>query len=173
MNKSETIYNESELVGELRKQVISLQIQLDVERKRTKTLTGGTLLHSEAIDFYPGEQLDFVLCMLEQAKERCQTDSRAYDIIESLLSVNQPVGRGKEILEDVTRIFKRGMPERESDIAELQRLGFTYTPSRKHPKLRFHGKYMFILPGTSGDWRCASRNSLSEISKCIAISQKI
>jgi len=123
-------------------------------------------------DLFSGS-LDFLICILEQVRERCQRDSRAYDIAESLLSVNRPVGTGQEILGEVTRIFKSGLPEKESDIAALQRLGFTYTPSRKHPKLRFHGKYMFVLPSTTSDRRSASRNSLSQISKCIAVCQKI
>ena len=173
MDPAETHFDESEMVKALKRQIISLKAQLEIEQSRNRKMSGGALLKSAQIDLYPGEQLDFLICVLEQVQARCQRDSRAYDIAESLLSVNQPVGAGKEILGEVTRIFKSGLPEKESDIAALQRLGFTYTPSRKHPKLRFHGKYMFVLPSTTSDRRSASRNSLSEISKCIAVCQKI
>ena len=164
---------ETDEIRDLKRQILNLQIQLDAERERAKNLKGGALLNSEPIDLYPGEQLDFVLRILEQARERCPEDSRPRDIIDSLLAVNKPIGKGEEILTTVSSIFRAGIPEKASDIAELERMGFSYTPSRKHPKLRFHTKYMIVLPSTSSDSRCASRNSLSEINKCIAISQKI
>ena len=173
MSSAGSHFDESEMEKSLKRQIISLKAQLETEQARNRRMSGGALLRSEQIDLYPGEQLDFLICVLEQVRARCQQDSRAYDIAESLLSINQPVGIGKEILVEVTRIFKSGLPEKESDIASLQRLGFTYTPSRKHPKLRFHDKYMFVLPSTTSDRRSASRNSLSQISKCIAICQKI
>lgn len=165
--------SDNEQIKELKRQIISLQAQLDVERSRNDRLSGGQLLNSECIDFYPGEQLDFVLSILEQAKAKCDPDSRPYDILDSLLSVNKPVGRGEEILTELNRIFKKGEPRTEADISALKAIGFAYTQSRKHPKLRFHDKYMFVLPSTPGDSKRGARNSLSQINKCIAISQKI
>lgn len=165
--------SDNEQIKELKRQIISLQAQLDVERSRNDRLSGGQLLNSECIDFYPGEQLDFILSILEQAKAKCAPDSRPYDILDSLLSVNKPVGRGEEILTELNRIFKKGEPRTEADILALKAIGFTYTQSRKHPKLRFHDKYMFVLPSTSSDSKHGSKNSVSQINKCIAISQKI
>lgn len=159
-------------VKELKRQIISLQAQLDAEKKRAGQLSGGYLLNSEAIDLYPGEQLDFILAVLKQAYSRCYPESRAYDILESILSVNQPVGCGKEILDKLQAVFKRGGPSTESDISDLRSIGFSYVQSRKHPKLRFYEKYVFTIPATPSDRR-SSWNSLSEVSKCIAVSQKI
>ena len=164
---------EREEIKELRRRIQSLEAQLDIERSRNKNLRGGNLLKTEEIDFYPGEQLDFILSILEQAKNRCPVGSRPHDIINSILSVNSPVGRGEEILCVVSRIFRKGEPSTESDISALKAVGFTYTPSRKHPKLKFHDKYMFVLPNTSSDKKRSGLNCLSEISKCIAVSQKI
>lgn len=164
---------EKEEIKELKRKIQSLQNQLEIERNRAKSLSGGSLLNSEEIDLYPGEQLDFILSILEQAKSRCPEGSRPYDILQSLLSVNTPVGNGAVILSTLGKIFRNGEPTKESDISKLDSLGFTYTPSRKHPKLKFHDKYMFILPNTSSDKRRSGLNCLSEINKCIAVSQKI
>jgi hypothetical protein len=164
---------ESAEIKELKRQIMSLRAQLEIERSRTANLSGGSLLNSEQIDLYPGEQLDLVLSILEQAKERCASDSRAYDILASLLTQNRKVGRGDEILRELTRIFKNGEPTTEADISDLRAIGFTYTQSRKHPKLRFHDRYLFVLPGSPSDSRRGGRNTLSGISKCIAVSQKI
>ena len=51
-------------------------------------------------------------------------------------------------------------------------MGFTYTSGKKHPKLRFHEKYLFVLPGTSGDSPRGGLNSLKETDKCIAVGMK-
>lgn len=165
--------NDSNQVKELKRKIISLQAQLDVQKERTASMKGGCLLRSEGIDYYPGEQLDFVLSILEQVKDRCPQGSRPYDIISSLLSVNKPVGRGREILDELNRIFNKGMPSSESDISDLKSIGFTYVQSRKHPKLRYQDKYMFILPCTTSDKHHSAKNSLSEINKCIALSQRV
>ena len=165
--------HDSEQIKELKRKIMSLQAQLEIQKERAVSLKGGSLLRSEPIDYYPGEQLDFVLSILEQVKARCPVGSRPYDIIESLLSVNKPIGRGQEILNELNRIFKKGTPSTAEDISALKSIGFTYTQSRKHPKLRFQDKYMFVLPCTPSDSRRGARNSLTEINKCIAMSQKV
>lgn len=161
----------AEEIKELKRQIMNLEAQLAIQTDRINRNCGGNLLKSEAIDFYPGEQLDFVLSILKQAQKKCDPDSRSYDIIESILSQNQPVGRGEEILQELEKIFKKGMPT-SADQIKLNELGFTYTQSRKHPKLRFHERYMFVIPNTPSDHR-GCKNALSQINKCIAVSQKV
>ena len=98
----------SDQVKELKRQIMNLQAQLEIERARNAGLAGGNLLASEPIDYYPGEQLDFILSILRQAQKKCAPDSRPYDIIESILSMNQPIGRGEEILDELNSVFKKG-----------------------------------------------------------------
>ena len=173
MNVKEVYFQESDTseVKELKRQIMSLQAQLEIQTERSNRNRGGNLLKSEAIDFYPGEQLDFILSVLRQAQKKCDPDSRPYDIIESILAQNQPIGRGDEILCELEKIFKKGMPT-ATDLSKLNDLGFTYTQSRKHPKLRFHERYMFVLPSTSSDHR-SGKNALAQINTCIAVSQKV
>lgn len=165
--------DDSEEVRELKRRILSLEARLEIERGISRGLRGGDLLKSDPIDLYPGEQLDFVLSILEQVRPRCPQGSRPLEILNSLLSLNKPVGRGREILDEVVRIFRKGDNFGESDIAALRSLGFTYTPSRKHPKLRFMDKYMFVLASSPSDSRRGNMNKLSEISKCLAMSLKI
>ncbi len=165
--------HDSEEVKKLKREILSLQAQLDIERNRTQKMRGGNLLLSEPIDLYQGEQLDFILSVLEQVKNKCSPESRPYDIICSILSLNKVVGRGEEILKEVSTIFKRGGDLTESDISKLEKLGFRYISSKKHPKLEFCGKYKFAISGTPGEQHHGSRNKLAEINKCLAISLKI
>ena len=164
---------DSEQVKELKRQVMNLTAQLEIQKERMHSLKGGYLLNSEAIDLYPGEQLDFVLSILEQAREKCAPESRPRDILDSILSVNKPVGKGKEILEAVEKIFKQGEPKSEATLSALKNLGFTYVSSKKHPKLRFFDRYTFVLCRSPSDGKHGVKNLLSDISKCIAVSQKI
>lgn len=165
--------NDSDQVKELKRQIIALNAQLEIQKHRLSKTSGGTLLNSENIDLYPGEQLDFVLSILKQVRNRCPEGSRPRDIIDSLLSKNKPVGCGQEILDELERIFRKGDPSGDKDISDLKAIGFKYTPSRKHPKLRFHEKYMFVLASTPSDKQRGALNKLKEINKCIAISQKV
>ena len=156
--------NDSEYVKELKRQIISLNSQLEIQNHRLSHASGGNLLQSKSI---------FVLSILKQVREKCPEGSRPRDIINSLLAENKPIGRAQEILDELNRIFKKGDPSTEKDISDLEALGFKYTPSRKHPKLRFHDKYMFVLSATPSDKQRGSLNKLKEINKCIAISQKV
>ena len=165
---TESVCGANAEIKALRQRIHSLEAQLQIHRNRADTLRGGDLLRSEAIDLYPGEQLDFLLSLLRQIQPKCEEGSRPHDIIQSILSANRPVGASDEILGELKRIFRKGYPSTAADISDLQKIGFTYTPSRKHPKLRFHEKYMYVLPGTPGDRRCGAKNALSDISKCIA-----
>lgn len=163
----------SDTVKRLKRQIYSLQAQLAQKAQRSAAPEGNGLLRTDLEDYYPGEQLDFLLSLLRQAQTRCAPDSRPYEIIRALLEANRPVGRGEEILKELGLIFRDGSALTEQDVSRLNALGFTYTPSRKHPKLRFHGKYMFVLPSTPGDSRRGGMNALKEIGKCIAVGLKL
>lgn len=82
-------------IKDLKRQISSLQAQLEIQKYRTDTLRGGALLDSNAIDFYPGEQLDFLLSILEQIKDRCEPGSRPYDIICSPLGSQSACRKGQ------------------------------------------------------------------------------
>lgn len=164
--------SDSEEVKDLKRQIRNLKARVEVLENRNKNLATGSLLETALQDLYPGEQHDFLLSVLSQIQDRCPTDSRAYDIVSSLLAANEPVGRGQEILDLVTKAFRNGQSLNESARSVLNEAGFTYTPSRKHPKLRFD-KYVFTLAATPSDNSRENRNMLRDISKCLALRQKV
>lgn len=169
------LYCDSDEVKRLKRKVMSLEAQLDAQKQKSSKLVGGDLLKTEAIDLYPGEQLDFLISILEQVKKKCPEDSRAYDIVNSILMVNEPVGHGEEIVKSLDKVFKKNEPLSKSDISILNSLGFTYVQSKKHPKLRFgkDGKYTALIASTPSDGR-SGLNTISRIcNTCIATSIKI
>ena len=169
------LYCDSDEVKRLKRKVMSLEAQLDAQKQKSSKLVRGDLLKTEAIDLYPGEQLDFLISILEQVKKKCPEDSRAYDIVNSILMVNEPVGHGEEIVKSLDKVFKKNEPLSKSDIYILNSLGFTYVQSKKHPKLRFgkDGKYTALIASTPSDGR-SGLNTISRIcNTCIATSIKI
>ena len=91
MDELDIDINDSEQIKQLRRRIISLESQLEVQKSMNGNLKGGKLISTEAIDLYPGEQYDFILSILEQARSRCPEGSRPRDILDSILSVNKPV----------------------------------------------------------------------------------
>ena len=158
---------------QLKQKVLNLEAQLEIQKNISNKLKGGTLLKTEQIDYYPGEQLDMVLSILEQAMEKCDPDSRPYDILKSILSNNCKIGQGQYILNEVSKIFRNGDPVKQSDISKLENLGFRYITSKKHPKLRYQDKYQFVLASTPSDAKHGALNKLADISKCLAMKIKI
>ena len=165
--------NTQETIKELRRQIASLQAQLDAARATIEHLKQkGGLLRSPNEDLYPGEQLDFLLSILEQLKGRCLQESRPYEIIEGILSSNKKVGEGEKIEKAVWKIIGKSSKLGDREVSQLNDLGFKYVSSKRHPKLKFCDKYLFVFPSSTGDKQHALKNLASEISNCIATSFK-
>ena len=60
MDELDIFENDSEQVKQLKRRIISLESQLLVQRHRNENMKGGNLLATEDIDYYQGEQLDFI-----------------------------------------------------------------------------------------------------------------
>lgn len=157
----------------LKHEIHRLRSQVKYQEEMIRQLSGGQILNCEPIDLYPGEQHDLILSILEQARDKCQEGARARDILDSVLSKNEKIGVGDEILVKVKRVLRQGIPSKASDLSELSKLGFRYIQSKKHPKLVFYNRYTYYIAGTPGDSRRGNRNCYSELSKCIASSLKI
>lgn len=167
------ITDQRDEIKNLKQQIYYLQYQLDILTQKNIQLQNSTLLCTGISDLYPGEQHDFLISVLEQLQKKCAENSRAKDIIDSLLQANTKVGTATQMLEILKRIFKNEIPSKASDIAELEKMGFRYLSSKKHPKLVFHEKYRYVMPSTPSDSRHAGKNCFSIINKCIASSIKI
>lgn len=167
------ITDQRDEIKNLKQQIYYLQYQLDILTQKKIQLQNSTLLCTGISDLYPGEQHDFLISVLEQLQKKCAENSRAKDIIDSLLQANTKVGTATQMLEKLKRIFKNEIPSKASEIAELEKMGFRYLSSKKHPKLVFHEKYRYVMPSTPSDSRHSGKNCFSIINKCIASSIKI
>lgn len=160
-------------VKALKEKIYNLQMQLEIQNERFSHQNEGNLLKVSSIDLYEGEQKDFILTILEQVRRNQDDDSRCAEILDSILSQNQKTGKGEAIAKELVRIVKHGDLSKESDKAALNKIGFRYVTSKKHPKLEFMSKYKFPVAGTISDhWR-GSLNCYSNVSKALAVCIRI
>lgn len=165
--------NEKTEIKALKEEIYNLKMQLELQNQRYSQKTEEGLLKVSAIDLYEGEQKDFILTILEQVRRNQADDSRCAEILDSILSQNKKVGTGDRIAEELTRIIKHGDLTKDSDKAALNKIGFRFVTSKKHPKLEFMSKYKFPVAGTLSDhWR-GSLNCYSNVSKALAVCIRI
>ena len=165
--------NEKHEIKALKEEIYNLKMQLEIQNERYSQKTDRTLLKVSSIDLYEGEQQDFILTILEQVRRNQADDSRCAEILDSILSQNKKVGTGDKIAEELSRIIKHGDLSKDSDKAALNKIGFRYVTSKKHPKLEFMSRYKFPVAGTLSDhWR-GSLNCYSNVSKALAVCIKI
>lgn len=157
---------------EYRRQICVLTARLDNKQQQLDSTIGDTILKTQPIDFYPGEQKEFLLNLLKQAQKKYAPDTRAYEIAGSLLLANKDViTTGREICRSIDRIMQQEGRLSKADIQELEALGYVYSKGRKHAKLSI-GRYAYTLSITASDYR-TMLNQAAEIKKSVAVSQKI
>ncbi len=170
MNHNEADRNE---VKALKEQIYRLQMQLELQNERYSRQSREGILKVAPIDLYEGEQQDFIITILEQVRKNQADDSRCAEILDSILSQNKKVGIGDTIVEELQRIVKHGDLSKDSDKAALNKIGFRYVTSKKHPKLEFMSRYKFPIAGTISDHYRGSQNCYSNISKALAVCIRI
>ena len=165
--------NEKCEIKALKEEIYNLKMQLEIQNQRHLQNAEKGLLRVSSIDLYEGEQQDFILTILEQVRRNQSDDSRCAEILDSILSQNKKVGTGDKIAEELSRIIKHGDLSKESEKAALNKIGFRYLTSKKHPKLEFMSRYKFTVAGTLSDhWR-GSLNCYSSVSKALAVCIRI
>ena len=156
-----------EEINRLRRDVSQLNGKITyLDSRLGKAKGNGSLRLPEIKEFYPDEQHDLVITMLQHALSSCcQEGSRAYELLNGILSVNELSGEGKELFEKIKQILYRNNNITENDEQDLRKLGFTVTKrGNGHYKLVFQGdeRYTFTLSGTAGDVR-SMKNAYAEI----------
>ena len=114
-------------------------------------------------EFCCDEMHDFVLELIRQELKTIPADTkcRRKDLCEAILAVNREVGERGRIRETACEILKDWKAQ-ESQIAALEKLGFTITKGRKHLKMRWHDSpYFKMLSATPSDNRTGA-NSVAE-----------
>ncbi len=126
----------------------------------------------EVDEYYADEQRDLIISILKEAKRSyCTEGSRSDELLDGILALNEITGEGKKIFERLKAVLFRNKNITESDISDLQALGFEVTRrSNNHYKLVFRqdARYTFTLASTGSDVR-GMKNSFSEISNRISV----
>ncbi len=132
---------------------------------------GRRMLIAAPIDeFFSGEQYDLVVTTLAKALRTTETNTRAYELLEGILALNDLRGEGKEVDETLKRVLSKGENVKERDLLELKAIGFEVVSDSNHYRLIYKGndKYVITLHKTPSDAR-SGKNLVSDILKTISI----
>lgn len=117
-------------------------------------------------EFCDDEIRDFILELVSRALKDIPAgeECRRRELCEAILSVNRESGERARLRDSADEILKDWKAQ-ESQIASLEKLGFTITQGRKHYKLR-RGKagYFVTLTASPSDHR-GGANSVSEFNR--------
>ncbi len=136
------------------------------------------MIASGTEDFYPDEQKDFIISILNQVKEKMERDgsikNRRYELIQALIKANPANGEAVHIMNELKAIFNGDFKWNPSMKSRLKSIGFNVNDSGTgHIKITFHDdKYFFTVACTPSDPRSA-KNLYSNIDNAININKKI
>ncbi len=141
----------------LKEKIESLTRQLDsktaqLESYRSKDNQDANInLKCNIEEFYADECFDCVLNILLQSKAKFSQETRAYEIIEKILSANNFSNHGKAIFKNLKEALReKSLINRRK---RLEECGFKVEVG-SHDKITFHdNKYMFTLSNTPSDYR--------------------
>ena len=128
------------------------------------------ITRSTIAEWYEGEQNDLLVTVMQKALRDLTDDSRAYELLSDLVSINAIKGEGKPIFDRLKAILSKGEILTERDFRDLKELGFEITNDSTHYKLRFRENelYKFTIPKTPSDYR-VGRNNVSDVTKRLSI----
>lgn len=113
-----------------------------------------------------------MISILRDAKRSyCAGGSRAEELLDGILESNELTGEGQKLFTRLKTILYRNKNITESDISDLQQLGFIVTTrGNNHYKLKFQGdpRYCFTLASTASEVR-GMKNSYAEITRKISV----
>lgn len=144
----------------------------DQVERLSQSKTGVVIEVPKVNEFYEDEQRDLIISILMEAKRSyCTEDTRADELLDGILEKNELTGEGKKLFDRLKTILFRNKNITDSDISDLEALGFEVTRrSNNHYKLTFrkNSKYSFTLASTGSDVR-GMKNSYSDISNCLSV----
>ena len=127
----------------------------------------------QEVEFYEKEKSDLLFSILSQVRDKFNSSSRGYHIIEDLLKANPRSGECEHIIETVEAVFRGGESLCMTDKSKLKKVGFTINEEGKHIQLIFHdSRYKFTVSRTPSD-HLAGKNIKGKIKEIINIERKI
>lgn len=175
IDANETLEEKLKSAKERIRQLVAENMQLSAKNESllcalTARNQENIIAPSETEEWYDGEQHDLIVTIMQKAVRDYSTDTRAYELLSDLLTVNSIRGEGQEIFRRLKAILSKGENLTDRDFRELQELGFIVTSDANHYRLTFKGAepYKFTLPKTPSDHR-EGKNSVSDITKRLSI----
>lgn len=157
----------------LKKENFSLSTQINLYKTQMTNTDNVVGLNRSGInELYEGEIFDLVVSILTQAKTfYCSEDSRAYDLVQSLLEANKLIGIGKQLFKNLDTLIVDNRGISENHLSKLKKLGFDVQRcENNHHKINFpeYEKYPLIASSTPSDFR-SNENALHEYLKRISV----
>lgn len=115
----------------------------------------GMIAKPELPEICRDEIRDFVLELIQRELRGIPADmqSRRRELCEALLAANRETGERSRIAREAGALIREWCAQ-ETQIAGLERLGFTVTKGRKHYKVRWRDSgYFKTLSATPSDFR--------------------
>jgi hypothetical protein len=165
-----------QLTRDLQEQETKLAVLSAKNYQPVKKPEGGICIQvPEVQEYFTDEQRDLIISILQEAKRSyCTEGSRADELLDGILAMNEITGEGRKIFERLKAILYRNKNITESDISDLREIGFEVTRrANNHYKLVFKNddRYAFTMASTASDVR-SMKNSFSEITNRISIYKK-
>jgi hypothetical protein len=151
-------------IAEAEGEIARLNAEVKKYASAHQSATYGILKPGQERDFYEGEIQDIVVDAIEGTLRSVSEESRRAHVLNDLLTVNNRVGNGVAMKEEVKAILKTGMDSKSKGL--LGKIGFDISEDGKHYKAVFHGdgRYTFAIAKTGSDHR-GGKNMASDINK--------
>lgn len=172
--KNETLENENrDLTETVRRRDEQIEAQ---KGKREPIPDGVTLRPAEVKEFFPDEQYDLVVNILQQAQTTYggEGNERIRELLDALVENNPIRGEGLRWLDEIERVFLGNRKFTSADLSTLRGLGFE-TPDEKagdgHVFLSLQGRkrYRFKVSSTPDEYRTRQNEFNKTVKKSVSI----
>ena len=156
-------------IESLQQEVARLQAAVAASEGLGSAPGASVLLSGQEDELYQGEFRDLVVDALTRFKNQCcEGGSRPDHILQSLLSSNEKVGHGAELMSGLKSLLSNYDGFNSKVKSELESYGFVVQEDGRHIKALWHGdgRYTTTLAKTPSDHR-SGKNSFASIRKLI------
>lgn len=162
-------------INELNKQLYALQSKCDAYEVRINANDKNSCFYRTGAEesLYDSEYNDLLFSILSQVQCRFEENSRAYTLIQSLLTANPRVGKCSEIVACIREVFGTDGVLTSEGKRSLKEVGFIIKEDGPHYKIIFRDpRYTFSVAKTPSEGR-QGKNTASDICKVINVEHKI
>lgn len=159
-------------IEETRRELFSLEAQLSAYESERFCVIALPKSEEEKFD---GEFNDLILECIDEERNKAELngDSRAVDILQKVLGVNEESETGRAEMEELEELIKKSDPWNDGVERRLSDKNFVFEPKNRHHKAFWYGdsRYPAIFSCTASDHRTA-QNTASDIIKTISVYRK-